>query len=156
MMKRLWSFVSVSVKSKFPFDRGRKTCCFASSLRQTWTSKMAKIMDPILPILSSLGYWAIIWGSFGGPRRQVFWVLGRSRCLDSLSCDLGTCPGMYGRLEAPQPSASHKTCVAGGAHLVSVVAGTVDVAVAHSWASKVEAVSLVLNYRCSGCPQGSK
>ena len=33
----------------------------------TWTSKMAKIMDPILPILSILGYWAIILGSFGGP-----------------------------------------------------------------------------------------
>ena len=28
---------------------------------------MAKIMDPILPILSILGYWAIIFGSFGGP-----------------------------------------------------------------------------------------
>ena len=28
---------------------------------------MAKIMDPILPILSILGYWAIILGSFGGP-----------------------------------------------------------------------------------------
>ena len=33
----------------------------------TWTSKMAKIMDPILPILAILGYWAIILGSFGGP-----------------------------------------------------------------------------------------
>ena len=29
--------------------------------------KMAKIMDPVLPILSSLGYWSIIWGTFGGP-----------------------------------------------------------------------------------------
>ena len=29
--------------------------------------KMAKIMDPILPIFSILGYWAIILGSFGGP-----------------------------------------------------------------------------------------
>ena len=28
---------------------------------------MAKIMDPILPLLSILGYWAIILGSFGGP-----------------------------------------------------------------------------------------
>ena len=28
---------------------------------------MAKIMDPILPILSILGYWAVILGSFGGP-----------------------------------------------------------------------------------------
>ena len=33
----------------------------------TWTSKMAKIIDPILPVLSILGYWAIILGSFGGP-----------------------------------------------------------------------------------------
>ena len=32
-----------------------------------WTAKMAKIMDPILPILSILGYRAIILGSFGGP-----------------------------------------------------------------------------------------
>ena len=30
---------------------------------------MAKIMDPILPILSILGYWAIVLGSFGGPGR---------------------------------------------------------------------------------------
>ena len=28
---------------------------------------MPKIMDPILPIVSVLGYWAIIMGSFGGP-----------------------------------------------------------------------------------------
>ena len=28
---------------------------------------MAKIMDPMLPILSILGYWSIILGSFGGP-----------------------------------------------------------------------------------------
>ena len=28
---------------------------------------MAKIMDPILPLLSILGYWAIVLGSFGGP-----------------------------------------------------------------------------------------
>ena len=27
---------------------------------------MAKIMDPILPIVSILGYWAILLGSFGG------------------------------------------------------------------------------------------
>ena len=32
-----------------------------------WTSKMAKILDPILSILSILGYWAIILGIFGGP-----------------------------------------------------------------------------------------
>ena len=36
----------------------------------TWTSKMAKIMDPILPILSMLGYWASILGSFGGPGKD--------------------------------------------------------------------------------------
>ena len=28
---------------------------------------MAKIIDPILSLLSILGYWAIILGSFGGP-----------------------------------------------------------------------------------------
>ena len=28
---------------------------------------MAKIMDPVLSILSILGYWAIILGTFGGP-----------------------------------------------------------------------------------------
>ena len=28
---------------------------------------MAKIMEPIPPILSILGYWAIFLGSFGGP-----------------------------------------------------------------------------------------
>ena len=33
----------------------------------SWTSKMAKMMDPILPIVSILRYWAIILGSFGGP-----------------------------------------------------------------------------------------
>ena len=37
----------------------------------TCTSKMAKIMDPILPILSILRYWAIILGSFGGLRRYL-------------------------------------------------------------------------------------
>ena len=31
---------------------------------------MAQIMDPRLPILSILGYWAIILGSFGGPGKQ--------------------------------------------------------------------------------------
>ena len=31
---------------------------------------MAKILDPILPILSILGYWAIILGSFGGPGKH--------------------------------------------------------------------------------------
>ena len=30
---------------------------------------MAKIMDPILPLLSILGYWSIVLGSFGGPGR---------------------------------------------------------------------------------------
>ena len=32
---------------------------------------MAKIMDPILPILSFLGYWSIILGSFGGPGMEM-------------------------------------------------------------------------------------
>ena len=31
---------------------------------------MAKTMDPVLLILSILGYRAIIWGSFGGPGRS--------------------------------------------------------------------------------------
>ena len=34
-----------------------------------WTSKMAKMMDPTLPIVSILRYWAITLGSFGGPGR---------------------------------------------------------------------------------------
>ena len=33
---------------------------------------MAKIMDPILTILSVLGYWAIILGSFGGSRYVLY------------------------------------------------------------------------------------
>ena len=33
---------------------------------------MAKIMDPILPILSILGYWAVVLGSFGGSGVQLF------------------------------------------------------------------------------------
>ena len=33
---------------------------------------MAKIMDPLLPILSILGYWAIVLGSFGGPGTFTF------------------------------------------------------------------------------------
>ena len=32
---------------------------------------MAEIMDPILPILSILKYWAMILGSFGGPGKQA-------------------------------------------------------------------------------------
>ena len=32
--------------------------------------RRAKIVDPILPMLSILGYWAIILGSFGGPGRS--------------------------------------------------------------------------------------
>ena len=32
---------------------------------------MAKIMDPIMPILSILGNWAIILGFFGGPGMHV-------------------------------------------------------------------------------------
>ena len=31
---------------------------------------MAKMMDPILPVLSMLEYWAIILGSFGGPGKS--------------------------------------------------------------------------------------
>ena len=31
--------------------------------------KWPKMMNPMLPILSILGYWAIILGTFGGPGR---------------------------------------------------------------------------------------
>ena len=34
---------------------------------------MARIMDPILPTLSILGYWGIIFGSFGGPGTFGTW-----------------------------------------------------------------------------------
>ena len=45
--------------------------CFPPELGYTtWTSKMAKIMDPILPTLCILGYWHIILGSFGGPGKS--------------------------------------------------------------------------------------
>ena len=43
-----------------------------ASLGATWTSKMAKIVDPTLPVLSILGYRAIILGSFGGPGTFCF------------------------------------------------------------------------------------
>ena len=33
--------------------------------------KEPKIMDPILPVLSILGYWSIILGSVGGPGRHI-------------------------------------------------------------------------------------
>ena len=35
----------------------------------TWNSQLPKIMDPILPILSIFGHWAIVLGTFGGPGR---------------------------------------------------------------------------------------
>ena len=44
--------------------------CGPATNQCTWTSQMAKIMDPVLPILSILGCWAIIWSSFGGPGRK--------------------------------------------------------------------------------------
>ena len=34
---------------------------------------MPKIMDPILPILSSLGYWAMILGTVGDPRAYTIY-----------------------------------------------------------------------------------
>ena len=37
----------------------------------TWTSKIARIVDPIWPILSIFGYCAIILGSFGGPGSYI-------------------------------------------------------------------------------------
>ena len=33
-----------------------------SGHEETWTSKRPKMMDPILPVLSILGYWAITLG----------------------------------------------------------------------------------------------
>ena len=41
--------------------------CRWNNVTSTWTSKMASIMDPILPIVRIVGYWAIILSSFGGP-----------------------------------------------------------------------------------------
>ena len=43
----------------------------------TWTSKSPKIMDPILPVLSILGYWAIILGFL---EVQVY----SGRCCDAM------------------------------------------------------------------------
>ena len=59
-----------------PGDGARRTPRFGASLHSentcwipgTWTSKIAKIMDPILPsMLSILEYWAMILGFFEGP-----------------------------------------------------------------------------------------
>ena len=54
-----------------------KHLCQGLMVSIRWTSKMAKVMDPILSILCLLGYWAIILGSFGGPGmvsvRWYFW-----------------------------------------------------------------------------------
>ena len=52
-----------------PSRLGRWGLCFGWFYSLTWTSKMAKIVDPILPIPCILGYWSIILGSFGGPGR---------------------------------------------------------------------------------------
>ena len=43
----------------------------AFPLRGTWTSKMAKIMDPIRPLLFALGYLAIAFGTSGVPGRLL-------------------------------------------------------------------------------------
>ena len=37
---------------------------------------MAKMMDPVLPILSILRYRAILLGSFGGPGISCTWIPG--------------------------------------------------------------------------------
>ena len=39
----------------------------SSEVPDLQNGKMANIVDPILPILSILAYWAIVLGSFGGP-----------------------------------------------------------------------------------------
>ena len=57
---------------------------------------MAKIMDPILPRLSILGYWSSILGSFGGPGScQRNW--------NSLSCSSSPkdCAGGFEVLPGP-------------------------------------------------------
>ena len=46
---------------------------------------MAKIMDPIVPILSILGYWAIILGPSGGPGTCLF----QRSCCSSHGCSDG-------------------------------------------------------------------
>ena len=56
------------------------TATHAKLFACTWTSKMAKIVDPILSVL---GYWAIILGSFGGP--------GSRKQKSSLSCFFQDC-----------------------------------------------------------------
>ena len=43
---------------------------------------MAKIMDPILPIVSILRYWAIILASFGGPGNYIYIYMHIFGCLD--------------------------------------------------------------------------
>ena len=47
--------------------RNRRDFFTSSLFGPTWSSKMAKIMAPILPIVFILRYWVIVWGSFGGP-----------------------------------------------------------------------------------------
>ena len=57
---------------------------------------MANIIDPILPIVSILGYWAIILGSFGGPGRLmacgIFWHFRPLECF------------LYGSAEWSEPT----------------------------------------------------
>ena len=49
----------------------------------TWTFKMPKRIDPMLPILSVLGCWAIILGTFGGPGTWLLFRLVLSSCSQS-------------------------------------------------------------------------
>ena len=66
------NYYVVVVKIMVPFWCPGCGACFgkSSSCGSTWTSKMPKIMDPILPVVSGLGCWAIILGTFGGPGRR--------------------------------------------------------------------------------------
>ena len=61
--------VGIFRAGKFSFGR-RSYQTYDYVFLCAWTSKMANIMDPILPIVSILGYWAIILGSFGAPGEE--------------------------------------------------------------------------------------
>ena len=55
---------------------------------------MANIMDPVLPILSILGYWAIILGSSGGPGTQNY--LTAAQICDRTKARSHDSPGEWG------------------------------------------------------------
>ena len=71
---------------------------------------MAKRMDPILPILSILGYWATTLGSFGGPgRAQKYVKQGPQWYLGPEPLNIDYCPKFLGvDLSIPQGSICEK------------------------------------------------